>query len=354
MKTTYTYLFAILWICIMQSELSAFSPSKDTTYFDYSWEECERSEAYYYRLFGKEDGKWVQKDYFFATDQLQNLGYYQSKKRKVRTGLWTYWYPSGQMIQKGAYENDRRVGIWTSWYPNGQLQLEYLYGKDIKIINFWLEGGEQILAEGEGEMMGFHENGETKYVGAVKDSMRSGTWQAFYPNGQLLEEVGYDDQGLASGTHRYLHPDGSLEWTGNRLAGKMDGLWMAFDPAGTLLLTRTFDAKKVSMANVPYTFGNRWPIPINMNQVKQSIGYPQKAINEGLEGYVIARILVDEHGTYLEHQIMDAEGEVFLVQVSKHLHELEFLPGIRDMERTSHWIRVPFNFAFNKDWIEGN
>jgi hypothetical protein len=36
-------------------------------------------------------------------------------------GLWTYWYPHGQMKEEGHYHLGIKCGMWVEWYPDGEL-----------------------------------------------------------------------------------------------------------------------------------------------------------------------------------------------------------------------------------------
>lgn len=36
-------------------------------------------------------------------------------------GLWTSWYPNGQMKAEGHYINGVKNGMWVEWYPDGEV-----------------------------------------------------------------------------------------------------------------------------------------------------------------------------------------------------------------------------------------
>ncbi len=35
-------------------------------------------------------------------------------------GLWTYWYPNGQLKEEGRYDHGIKTGMWVEWYEDGE------------------------------------------------------------------------------------------------------------------------------------------------------------------------------------------------------------------------------------------
>jgi len=97
-----------------------------------------------------------------------------------------------------------------------------------------------------------------------------------------------------------------------------------------------------------YVFVEEEPQPINLKEVNQEIGYPDSARAYGIEGRVVARILIDEEGNYLKHKIT-SEGDTLLAQaVAAHLSDLKFTPAIQNGEPIKYWINIPFNFKLQQ------
>ena len=88
--------------------------------------------------------------------------------------------------------------------------------------------------------------------------------------------------------------------------------------------------------------------PLNMNEVVQTIGYPDSAQAKGIEGRVVARILVDTEGNYVKHQITGNSDSLLVTAVEEHIHELTFEPAFNKGEPLLCWINVPFTFRLEQ------
>ncbi|MEM9721002.1 MAG: TonB family protein [Bacteroidota bacterium] len=87
--------------------------------------------------------------------------------------------------------------------------------------------------------------------------------------------------------------------------------------------------------------------PINLAEVNQTIGYPDSARIKGIEGRVVARILVDEEGNYLKHQITGKADSLLVVAVEEHISELKFSPAKNGGKVLKYWVNIPFNFKLD-------
>lgn len=355
-------MFLFASVCLMSS-----ATAQDTTFFDVDWEISTKDHAVFYRTFNKENKQWVVRDHFLSNDQVQMLGYYESKKMEKRTGKWTRWHENGRMssihhyhqdlltseskswdqsghlISSGQYEADERTGEWSYWYPNGQMKSIVEFAEEKKYVHFWQANGEQILTKGEGKIIELHPNGSTFYEGSIKRYKRIGKWEVFYSDGQKMEEVYFDPRGLAVGLHQYWQPNGKIEWSGERRNGIMAGTWTLYNQDGEVRRKITFQGTK-NYSNPVYQFGERPPIPLNMAEVRQDIGYPETARRQGQEGVVIVRVFVDKQGNYVSHTIVDYFGKTFLKTVEKYIDNLSFLPAIRQHEKIVYYVNIPFNF----------
>ena len=86
------------------------------------------------------------------------------------------------------------------------------------------------------------------------------------------------------------------------------------------------------------------PKPLNMREVQKVIGYPKIAREAGIEGSVVARILVDTDGSYIRHEIVHASHPVLEGVVEQHLSLLQFNPAVKDGKAVKFWVNLPFNF----------
>lgn len=86
------------------------------------------------------------------------------------------------------------------------------------------------------------------------------------------------------------------------------------------------------------------PKPINLNELYKEIGYPQIARDASIEGMVVARIMIDEEGQYLEHEIIQEAHVILSIAVEKQLPKLKMTPALKDGVPVKYWVNIPFNF----------
>ncbi|MCB0734207.1 MAG: hypothetical protein KDC76_06495, partial [Bacteroidetes bacterium] len=166
-----------------------------------------------------------------------------------RTGNYVYYYKNGVMSQRGRVEDGFKVGTWDywdlnggimkqivyedsmyinpvtddtiyytgkikMWYPNGKPLLNGLVVSDFTQfkcdqeleVNFeniyYLElldqDGSRMLENNNGQILEFHNNGELRVEGFVKDGKRDSLWKFYDPDGRL-ERMGTYQNGLEHG-----------------------------------------------------------------------------------------------------------------------------------------------------------
>jgi protein TonB len=86
------------------------------------------------------------------------------------------------------------------------------------------------------------------------------------------------------------------------------------------------------------------PVPINLEEVKGLIGYPQVARDAGIQGRVVIRILVDETGKYRKHRVINTVHPILTQACEEQIKKLAFTPAIQGGKPIKFWVNVPFNF----------
>jgi outer membrane biosynthesis protein TonB len=85
------------------------------------------------------------------------------------------------------------------------------------------------------------------------------------------------------------------------------------------------------------------PECINLYEIEKTFIYPDSALKTGIEGKVIAQILVDKMGKVAK--IGELTGpEIFHPEVRKTVVKLKFIPGIHLGELVKVWVKVPLYF----------
>lgn len=86
------------------------------------------------------------------------------------------------------------------------------------------------------------------------------------------------------------------------------------------------------------------PQPLNLQEIKQAIGYPRIARDAGIEGNVVVRVLVDKDGKYLRHQVLNGVHPLLHQVVEQHLNKLKFTPALKNGAPMRFWVNIPFSF----------
>lgn len=86
------------------------------------------------------------------------------------------------------------------------------------------------------------------------------------------------------------------------------------------------------------------PQPVNINDIKDLIGYPQMARDANIQGSVVVRILVDKRGKYQKHKVINQVHPILSKAVEKHISKLTFTPAIQGKNPIPFWVNIPFSF----------
>lgn len=97
---------------------------------------------------------------------------------------------------------------------------------------------------------------------------------------------------------------------------------------------RTFSPKEVEIA----------PQALNYEEVREFVGYPEEARNAGIQGKVVLRVLVDEKGNYMRHEVVDSFHPLLRIPCEVFVPFMRFRPALRQGDLVSCWVTVPFEF----------
>ncbi len=74
-----------------------------------------------------------------------------------------------------------------------------------------------------------------KFEFNIQDSLKSGAYYRYFPNGILYEEANYKG-GILEGERKLFHEEGYLEVKENYSVGKFEGEWVRYWPDGSIKL----------------------------------------------------------------------------------------------------------------------
>ena len=86
------------------------------------------------------------------------------------------------------------------------------------------------------------------------------------------------------------------------------------------------------------------PVPVNLNEVRKILTYPQLARDAGISGTVVLRIIVDKHGNYRSHKVLNGVHPILLKAVEKEVSNLLFSPAIWQGKPVPFHVNIPFRF----------
>lgn len=163
-------------------------------------------------------------------------------------GKWTYYYPSGKLMQTGEYDRfGMATGEWCFYSEAGVLlRLEHYYrGKnDGSYVEY--DENRNVIARGlysnnlPDSSWVYHYGGYVE-KGKYELGMRVGRWTLTNAQGIVLFEGSYEG-GLPHGKHSIWFENGQLSETGSYFLGKREGIWCFFQPDGNEMLRVKYKA----------------------------------------------------------------------------------------------------------------
>jgi len=90
------------------------------------------------------------------------------------------------------------------------------------------------------------------------------------------------------------------------------------------------------------------PQPMNMVAIYEAIAYPKDMAEAGEGGRVVARILIDEEGNHVQHEILTSSDHRLTKAVDPHIAELTFKPAMKEGKPVKFWVNLPFSFQPSK------
>jgi len=236
---------------------------------------------------------------YFPNGTMKSMQFW---RKGVLQGAFRAWYPSGLLHWDGTFLDGERDGFYHQYHKGGAIQYEYKYKAGVpqgewreflaggalsKLETF--EGGQLhgrrqtwVSAQGEdprdldaqakiypvldetyemgilhGPMVRYHVGSSlVQSRGSNARGARTGVWEIFFENGQLLSSCSYQEGrkhgletqfmsdgqkvsaveyelGVAQGLSESWYPDGVLQSRGTLVQGKRQGPWLYQRPDGT-------------------------------------------------------------------------------------------------------------------------
>ncbi len=154
---------------------------------------------------------------------------YQILPDSTKNGTYTAFYDTGEVKQKGVYENGVMVGENTFFHKNGNPEIKETYVNGIIT----------------GQYYSYYENGQVEISAPYEKGNMNGTLKAYYENGAVKEVVEIVN-GDENGPFKEYYENGKIHWEGQYLNGDNEfGLLKEFDENGTLIKKMMCDSLAV-------------------------------------------------------------------------------------------------------------
>jgi TonB family protein len=89
---------------------------------------------------------------------------------------------------------------------------------------------------------------------------------------------------------------------------------------------------------------SREPQPLNMDEFRSRIRYPQKLRRKGIQGKVVLRVLIDKQGNYIRHMVFQNPHPQLTETVTKQVAMLRFAPCLLYGFPIKVWVNLPVDF----------
>jgi antitoxin component YwqK of YwqJK toxin-antitoxin module len=206
-----------------------------------------------------------------------------------KQGLWLVFdHYKEKIIEKGTYKDGRKDGVWTAYYPSGQVKHEITFknGKAIGPAKFYYETG---LVSEEGYWNIDHWEGKYRY---------------YHTNGQLAYDWNYNQEGKRTGEQKYYYENGSIKYDGVWNNGKTTGSLKMYNDSGVLIAERVYENGRFARSIRP--------------QIKDTFRMParqerQMAAFTGTGNHVIYNLngKVEKKGFFVKGKLFNGEEYVY-------------------------------------------
>lgn len=142
----------------------------------------------------------------------------------VRQGRWRVEGRGGK-TDEGNYVDGKKDGVWVTTSAEGVVRSRVTFAKGVP----------------KGEAAYFYPDGEVMERGYWNVDHWEGDYGRFHPNGNKACEFHYDASGRRQGRQAYFHENGKLLFDGNWVGGKISGSLSIYNDQGRKVMERNYD-----------------------------------------------------------------------------------------------------------------
>ena len=175
---------------------------KTEQFLSYSLQPTKEA-PYYTSVKVPRDGKWYREVFSARTKELVTKGSFRDEECTVRDGEHTWYYDGGKLRYIYHFNNGPKDGVCLNYHENGQLKDSSFYTNGIRtgIALGWNDEGKlsdsfNLDKQGTGRYYSWYKGTEHKPMieGYIQsDTIRTGRWTYFYPDGKIRALVQYEN-----------------------------------------------------------------------------------------------------------------------------------------------------------------
>ncbi|HET8573363.1 MAG TPA: energy transducer TonB [Edaphocola sp.] len=281
-------------------------------YFDYLWQpSAYKALASFFTYAVRSGDFWQCNDYYYRSKQEFRWGFFEDKQLTVPVGPFRQYYENGRMQSKGYFKNGRKTGVWEWFNKNGQLVGKVTYNNGV--------------ASG----YCFRVSDSDTIIRRL-DSLGAGYSYKKLADGRILFQGKYLSGGVKDSIWNHYDEQGRLWYTRQFVAGKQVAV-ICYDTIGVVITRDT--------ASQPAQFKNL------TRYLSRNVRFPRNLRLKISSGKIVAGFVVGKSGLVKKVKILQSLEPHFDYQV---IHALEYMPKwkpAQDHGRTvdSYFI-IPFTF----------
>jgi antitoxin component YwqK of YwqJK toxin-antitoxin module len=187
---------------------------------------------------GRKTGTWEGR---YPDGQLRYTGQFKQGKP---TGEFKYFFESGKLRATNTFDNTGLRAYHRSWAENGILVAEGIFFNQMKdsTWRFYSDLDGSLVSEDDFLNNMQHGTSKTYYpaseqvaeIATWQNGKKNGPWKKFFPHGSIMAEGSYtDDQ--PDGQIVFYHPNGKTHIRGSYHQGLKTGRWETYDENGNLI-----------------------------------------------------------------------------------------------------------------------
>jgi periplasmic protein TonB len=93
-----------------------------------------------------------------------------------------------------------------------------------------------------------------------------------------------------------------------------------------------------------FTLVQQEPQPVNLDDIKRNLKYPEVAKQAQIQGKVMVRILVNKEGVPIKHVVKRSPHDLLTKSCVDEIYKLRFKPAINAGKPVVCWVSIPFDF----------